>query len=44
MPRFDSDIDILLVARNLPPRRLLRVCEFEIVEQALAKDLAELAQ
>lgn len=43
-PRFDSDIDILLIGRNPPPRRLLRIREFEIVEQGLAANLVELVQ
>lgn len=43
-PRFDSDIDILLIARNLPPGRLQRIQEFEVVEENLARNLMELAQ
>jgi len=41
-PRFDSDIDILIVASRLSPRRLQRMEEFAIIEQALTPDLAEL--
>lgn len=43
-PRFDSDVDILLVADDLPPSRLKRLEEFENVERALEKDLEGLAQ
>lgn len=43
-PRFDSDIDILLVVEDLPSSRLKRVEEFENVEEALREDLRKLAQ
>ena len=34
--RFDSDLDCLLVVRDLPPGRMRRVDEFEAVEARLA--------
>lgn len=37
--RHDSDIDLLLVARDLPAGRLNRVREFEAVEEAVAEDV-----
>lgn len=40
--RADSDIDILLVAENLPDGRLKRMEEFEQVEDALAASLVRL--
>ncbi len=42
-PRFDSDIDMLLVVDGLPPSRLRRLEEFEQVEHALEEDLKALA-
>lgn len=42
--RPDSDIDVLIVAVPLPERRLLRVREFEAVEQAMADDLRAAAE
>ncbi|KUK40442.1 MAG: Nucleotidyltransferase [Clostridia bacterium 62_21] len=42
-PRPDSDVDILVVARNLPRGRLARVAEFERVEERVANLLEELA-
>jgi hypothetical protein len=35
-PGFDSDIDFLIVARNLPAGRVKRIREFERVEERLA--------
>ena len=40
-PRPDSDIDVLIVADDLPNGRLPRVAEFRAVEAALAPHLAE---
>jgi len=37
--RHDSDVDLLIVARDLPRGRLNRVQEFEAVEDAVAEDL-----
>jgi len=42
-PRPDSDVDVLIVADDLPDGRLRRVAEFRSVEVALAPLLAELA-
>ena len=39
-PTWDSDIDVLLVARELPSGRMPRVAEFELVEQRLAEDMS----
>ena len=39
-PNPGSDIDVLLIARNLPPGRMPRVRQFDGVEQALEADLA----
>jgi len=39
--RPDSDIDVLLVARDLPRGRLARVTEFESVEGMLADELRQ---
>lgn len=36
--RHDSDMDLLIVVRNLPRGRLKRVEEFEAIEQAMAED------
>jgi predicted nucleotidyltransferase len=41
-PRFDSDLDVLIVAEPLPDGRMLRVAEFLPVEARLAPVLAEL--
>lgn len=41
--RHDSDVDVLIVARNLPRGRLKRVQEFEAVEETLAEDLRRAA-
>lgn len=40
----ESDIDILIVAEDLPPRRLARVEEFEAVEEALEGEVERLRQ
>jgi len=40
-PRPDSDVDVLIVADDLPDGRLRRVAEFRPVENALAPLLAE---
>ncbi len=40
-PRQDSDIDLLVVARELPPGRVRRVEEFSAVEEALQGALME---
>ena len=39
-PRFDSDIDLLIVAADLPHGRFARVADFRPVEEALAPGLA----
>ena len=39
-PRFDSDVDLLIVAAGLPEGRFARVDEFHAVEEALAPGLA----
>lgn len=41
--RHDSDVDVLIVARDLPRGRLKRVQEFEAVEETLAEDLRRAA-
>ncbi len=41
--RHDSDIDLLIVARDLPAGRMKRVREFETVEQAVAEDIRQAA-
>ena len=40
-PRPDSDVDILIVADDLPNGRLRRAAEFRVVEAALAPALAQ---
>jgi len=40
-PRSDSDVDVLIVADDLPNGRLRRAAEFRPVEAALAAHLAE---
>jgi hypothetical protein len=40
-PRPDSDVDLLIVAENLPDGRMARVNEFAPVEKALAAALAD---
>lgn len=42
-PRPDSDVDLLLIARDLPTGRLARVAEFERVEERVANVMKELA-
>jgi len=42
-PRPDSDVDVLIVADDLPDGRLRRVAEFRSVENALAPLLTEMA-
>lgn len=37
--RHDSDVDLLIVARDLPAGRMKRVREFEAVEKAVAEDI-----
>lgn len=41
--RHDSDIDLLIVARDLPAGRLNRVEEFEAVEAAVGEELSRAA-
>lgn len=41
--RPDSDIDLLLVATDLPRGRLARMREFDVVEDAVAGNLAQAA-
>lgn len=41
--RHDSDVDVLIVARDLPRGRLNRVQEFEAVEDAVAEDVRRAA-
>jgi predicted nucleotidyltransferase len=40
--RFDSDVDVLLIAKDLPVGRMKRVREFEEVEKRLEPQLTEL--
>lgn len=40
--RFDSDIDILVLAKNLPQGRMRRIEEFEAVEKEVEPQLAAL--
>lgn len=40
-PHPNSDLDLLIVAENLPERRLARVAEFHPVEAALSQQLAK---
>jgi len=35
-PGFDSDLDFLIIARDLPPGRMKRIREFDLVEERLA--------
>jgi uncharacterized protein len=42
--RFDSDIDLLIVARNLPRGRMKRIREFEKVEERMIPLLVKLKQ
>lgn len=41
--RHDSDIDLLIVARDLPAGRVNRVKEFEAVEEAVGDDIRRAA-
>lgn len=43
-PRPDSDVDLLVIADELPDGRLRRVAEFRAIENALAPMLTELAR
>jgi len=43
MMRHDSDVDLLIVARDLPRGRLKRVEEFESVEEAVAEEIRRAA-
>ncbi|RJR50352.1 MAG: nucleotidyltransferase domain-containing protein [Desulfobacteraceae bacterium] len=43
-PKPDSDIDILIVAEDLPDGRIARVREFGEIEDGLSQDLDEAAQ
>ncbi|MBI5043781.1 MAG: nucleotidyltransferase domain-containing protein [Nitrospirae bacterium] len=40
--RFDSDVDILIIARNLPKGRMKRVAEFSKIEDALIQYMEQL--
>ncbi|RMH03788.1 MAG: nucleotidyltransferase domain-containing protein [Nitrospirae bacterium] len=40
--RYDSDVDVLIVAKELPKGRMKRRREFDVVEEALAPVFAEL--
>lgn len=42
--RFDSDVDLLVVARDLPHGRFARVKEFEAAETLIEPELRRLAQ
>lgn len=44
VPRADSDVDILVVADELPFGRIKRVEEFESIERALADTFTELTR
>jgi len=44
VPRPDSDIDLLLVIRDLPSGRLQRAAEFHSIETGLAPAFAQLAK
>lgn len=39
-PTYGSDIDVLLIARELPPGRMARVLQFDEVEKRMANDIA----
>jgi len=39
-PTYGSDIDVLLIARELPPGRMARVLQFDEVEKRMAGDIA----
>lgn len=39
--RHDSDVDLLIIAQELPQGRMNRVAEFETVEVAVANDLEQ---
>lgn len=39
-PTYGSDIDVLIIARQLPPGRMARVFQFDEVEKRMAGDLA----
>jgi len=43
-PRPDSDIDLLIVADDLPPGRIRRVREFDLVEEKLRPLLERMRQ
>lgn len=42
--RFDSDLDLLVIAEGLPKGRVKRIGEFEVVEERLAPFLKSLEQ
>ena len=39
-PTYGSDIDVLLIARELPPGRMARVLQFDEVEKRVTGDIA----
>ncbi|HHW18652.1 MAG TPA: nucleotidyltransferase domain-containing protein [Firmicutes bacterium] len=39
-PTYGSDIDVLIIARQLPPGRMARVSQFEEVEKRMVADIA----
>ncbi len=43
-PRPDSDIDLLIICRSLPPGRMKRMDDFMAVEDALAPQLRSLSE
>jgi len=42
--RYDSDIDVLIVARDLPEGRIQRIREFEVVEEGVESFLKALEE
>lgn len=43
-PSFESDIDVLVVARNLPPGRVRRIDQFSAVEERMSPVFSSLKE